>query len=83
MIGSDESYVIDICDRILNRRAIRQHRFDFLRGDPGKNGGCAMLPVDAYLRPAAVGSTIPLAINAELLRYVFRFDQEAEKERAE
>lgn len=46
--ASDESYVIDLCDRILNRRAIRQHRFDFLLGDPGKNGNRAKLPVDAY-----------------------------------
>lgn len=35
------------------------------------------------LIPAAMGSTILLAINAGLLRYVFRFDQEAEKEQAE
>lgn len=25
-----------------------QHTFDFLRGDPGKNGECRKLPVDAY-----------------------------------
>ena len=45
---SDESYVIDLCDEVLGRPALRQHRFDFLRGDarPGKQG--ARLPVDAY-----------------------------------
>lgn len=40
---SDESYVIDLCDKILNRKAVRQHRFDFLKGDSG-----IPLPVDAY-----------------------------------
>lgn len=46
--ASDESYVIDICDHILSRRAIRQMRFDFLCGDPSKNGRRTTLPVDAY-----------------------------------
>lgn len=41
--ASDESYVIDLCDEILGCRALRQHHFDFLRGDTG-----TMLPVDAY-----------------------------------
>jgi len=40
---SDESYVIDLCDAVLKQKAIRQHRFDFLRGDAGTR-----LPVDAY-----------------------------------
>jgi hypothetical protein len=45
---SDESYVIDLCDEVLGMRALRQHKFDFLRGDarPGKPG--TRLPVDAY-----------------------------------
>jgi hypothetical protein len=45
---SDESYVIDLCDEVLGTRALRQHRFDWLRGDtrPGKHG--VRLPVDAY-----------------------------------
>ena len=46
--GSDESYVIDLCDRVLRLKGKRQHRFDFLRGDPGKDGRCVGLPVDAY-----------------------------------
>jgi hypothetical protein len=33
---------------VLGYKAQRQHRFDFLVGDPGKNGRCARLPVDAY-----------------------------------
>jgi hypothetical protein len=45
---SDESYVIGLCDLVLDRTAERQRRFDFLRGDPGKNGICTKLPVDAY-----------------------------------
>jgi hypothetical protein len=43
MANRDESYVIDLCDRVLNLKAKRQHRFDFLRGDSGRK-----LPVDAY-----------------------------------
>jgi|JI10StandDraft_1071094.scaffolds.fasta_scaffold67860_2 hypothetical protein len=40
---SDESYVIDLCDEFLKQKALRQHRFDFLKGDAGTK-----LPVDAY-----------------------------------
>jgi hypothetical protein len=40
---SDEAYIINLCDSILGQIAIRQHRFDFLRGDAGTT-----LPVDAY-----------------------------------
>src|ERR1700685_2034612 len=43
MTNRDESYVIDMCDRVLRLKAQRQHRFDFLRGDSGRR-----LPVDAY-----------------------------------
>ena len=45
---SDESYVVDLCDEALGMQALRQHRFDWLRGDarPGRQGG--RLPVDAY-----------------------------------
>lgn len=39
----DEKYIINICDSILNKKADRQHRFDFLVGDSGLK-----LPVDAY-----------------------------------
>lgn len=42
---SDESYVIDLCDEVLNSVASRQHRFDFLKGDTG-----VRLPVDAYYK---------------------------------
>ena len=43
MTDRDESYIIDLCDRVLSLKAKRQHRFDFLRGDSG-----IRLPVDAY-----------------------------------
>lgn len=42
---SDESYVIDLCDEVLNAVSSRQHRFDFLKGDTG-----IRLPVDAYYK---------------------------------
>lgn len=41
--ASDEGYVIDLCDEVLKLKALRQHRFDFLKGDSGTK-----LPVDAY-----------------------------------
>lgn len=47
----DEHYVLDICDRALGIAAARQHRFPFLVGDPGRNGVCRRLPVDAYYEP--------------------------------
>lgn len=40
---SDESYIIDLCDEVLVQKALRQHRFAFLKGDAGTR-----LPVDAY-----------------------------------
>ena len=40
---SDECYIIDLCDEVLKQSALKQHRFDFLRGDSGSK-----LPVDAY-----------------------------------
>lgn len=40
---SDEVYIIDLCDEVLQQKAIRQHKFDFLRGDAGTK-----LPVDAW-----------------------------------
>ena len=46
--NSDEHYVIDLCDEILNQKAQRQHRFNFLVGDPNPKGTCSKLPVDAY-----------------------------------
>ena len=45
---SDEAYVIDLCDEILNLQASRQHKFSFLLGDPDKRNRRRKLPVDAY-----------------------------------
>jgi hypothetical protein len=45
---SDEAYVINLCERALGSKASRQHTFDWLLGDPGKNGNRRKLPVDAY-----------------------------------
>jgi hypothetical protein len=39
----DEIYILNLCDEVLSRKALRQHRFDFLKGDSGRK-----LPVDAY-----------------------------------
>jgi len=48
-MAKDAPYIIDLCDRVLGTPALREHRFDFLRGDPGRNGRVgATLPVDAY-----------------------------------
>jgi hypothetical protein len=50
MNRGDESYIIGICDRVLNCTAERNYRFDFLMGDAGKDGRCRKLPVDAYYK---------------------------------
>lgn len=47
-MSRDEHYILQLCDNLLKATASRQHRFDFLRGDPGKSGRCVRLPVDAY-----------------------------------
>lgn len=41
--NSDEAYIINLCDDVLQLTAKRQHKFSFLKGDTGKS-----LPVDAY-----------------------------------
>ena len=47
--NSDEHYVIDLCDDVLGETASRQHKFEFLRGDPNKRDPLGdRLPVDAY-----------------------------------
>lgn len=44
----DENYVIGLCDKVLGLTSQRQHKFDFLRGDPNSNGMSAKLPVDCF-----------------------------------
>lgn len=46
--GKDEEYVIYLCDKILGVNSLRQHKFDFLTGDPNERGISAKLPIDAY-----------------------------------
>lgn len=46
--NSDEAYIIDLVDELLQQKGQRQHRLDFLLGDPGKGGRRAKLPVDVY-----------------------------------
>ncbi len=46
--SSDEAWIIDRCDAVLGKKAIRQHRLPFLLGDPGPSGRRALLPVDAF-----------------------------------
>jgi hypothetical protein len=48
-MARDETYVIDLCDLVLGLTALRQHRFDFLRGDSAKPNALGRhLPADAY-----------------------------------
>ena len=48
--SKDEHYVLDLCDKVLGIISHRQHKFDFLLGDPNKKGVSAKLPVDSYYR---------------------------------
>lgn len=52
--SSDEFYVLDRCDEVLAERGFRQHRFDWLLGDPGKSGRRVRLPVDGYWPGAGI-----------------------------
>ncbi|MBM9508518.1 hypothetical protein [Actinacidiphila acididurans] len=45
---SDEAYVLGLCDEVLAERGKRQHRFDWLLGDPSQSGRQVKLPVDSY-----------------------------------
>lgn len=45
---SDEAYVLGLCDEVIGTAGSRQHRFDWLLGDPGRNGQRRRLPVDGY-----------------------------------
>jgi hypothetical protein len=43
----DADYVLDLIEDVLGQPGLREHRFDWLRGDPGKSGR-RTLPVDSY-----------------------------------
>ncbi|WP_299528865.1 hypothetical protein [uncultured Lutibacter sp.] len=48
-INSDEHYILNLCDELLNNSASRQHRFPFLLGDFHKDKkNRTKLPVDGY-----------------------------------
>lgn len=44
----DADYVLDLCDQLLGEAGLREHRFDWLLGDPNGKGTRRSLPVDAY-----------------------------------
>lgn len=44
----DEGYALDLCDQVLGSNSVREAKFDWLFGDPGRDGRCRKLPVDAY-----------------------------------
>jgi hypothetical protein len=48
----DQDYVINLVDEALGEQGLREHRFDWLLGDPGRTGLRAFLPVDATTRAA-------------------------------
>jgi hypothetical protein len=49
MPRQDQAYVTDLCDAVLCAPASREHRFEWLLGDPSPNTGRQVkLPVDAY-----------------------------------
>ena len=48
-VTSDEFYILDLCDNLLNQKSSRQHTFDFVLGDLYKDGKSrTKLPFDAY-----------------------------------
>lgn len=44
----DEQYGLDLCDAVLGLKAVRQHCFEFLTGDPDRRGYRKPLPVDGF-----------------------------------
>lgn len=47
--NSDEEYIINLCELVLNEKAIRQATFDWLVGDSGRK-----LPVDAFFHKSNI-----------------------------
>lgn len=49
--NSDEFYLVSLCDELLNEKASRKHRFEFLLGDLHKKGKTrTKLPLAAYYK---------------------------------
>jgi len=50
-LQSDKTYILDLCDTLLGKKAVRQKRFDFLLGDFHKDGVTrTKLSVGAYYK---------------------------------
>ena len=48
-LKNDEAYIIDLCDTLLEKKAYRKKKFEFLQGDYHKDGESkTKIPVDAY-----------------------------------
>lgn len=47
-MARDGIYIVDLWDEILGQQGIKEYRFPFLVGDPGKSGRRTRLPVDVY-----------------------------------
>ena len=45
---ADEAYALALCDEVVGSPSVREARFDWLRGDPGKGRVGVPLPVDAF-----------------------------------
>ena len=49
MPRQDERYILDLCDEVLDSAGLREHRFDWLRGDASaKRPAGTRLPVDSF-----------------------------------
>jgi hypothetical protein len=48
LVGSDEEYVLRLLEHLVGEACLRQHRFDWLLGDPNAQGRQVQLPVDGY-----------------------------------
>lgn len=40
--------MLDLCDQVIGQPGLRQHRFDWLLGDPARDGRQVRLPVDGF-----------------------------------
>lgn len=47
-VDHDADYVLSRIDALLDQQSLREHRFGWLRGDPGASGRSRPLPVDAF-----------------------------------
>lgn len=70
VISSDEYYLVNLCDELLQERASRQHKFGFLLGDYHKDGKTRnTLPVGAYYQNHNLVIEFKESQDAESLEY--------------